>query len=260
MKFSSFRVIVQSVRDANLDDFKAVAEKGKTFDHPYNQKYLYTITKEIVDNRFFWMACEYDNAVSFRPYLVDAGTGEKTPNLRSKSQIEPRQQLFVCYDTKECLLYLSDMTKRAFLTRYFFESTQLSFKIKNVYSSLEEFCNHIKVLRSARFTQRDNLYNRNNSIFKQISGALALDVPEKLQLKVGLGDIPVQGGMGFINTLKANRSSFEDIVIVGVGDDDIEKTFDFSTVIKHIELHPQKDENEHFDPDEVKYLLLNELT
>lgn len=259
MKFCSFEVLLQGVRCATLDDFKSVVEKGKALYDPERQKYLYTITKEIVADRFFWMTCEYDNAVSFRPYLVDAETGEKLPNLRRKSQIELKKQLFVCFDSKNGLLYLSDMTKKAFVTRYFFESTQMNFKIRNVYSSVEDFCNHIKVLRGARFTQKDNLFNRENDIFQQISGALALDVPEKIQLRVGLGDIPVKNGMGFINKLTSNRKSFEDVVLIGVDDENIERTFDFSTIIKHIEINPQKDENDYYDAFEVKDMLLREL-
>lgn len=36
-------------------------------------------------------------------------------------------------------------------------------------------------------------------------------------------------------------------------------TFDFSSVLKHLVISPVKDENEHFDPTEVRNLLLREL-
>lgn len=39
----------------------------------------------------------------------------------------------------------------------------------------------------------------------------------------------------------------------------VEHTFDFSSVLKHISISPSKDENEHFDPTEVRALLLHEL-
>lgn len=55
---------------------------------------------DIIENRFFWMSCEYDDAVRFRDYVIDKGTGERMPNPRSKDQVEPRQQFFACYDTK----------------------------------------------------------------------------------------------------------------------------------------------------------------
>lgn len=47
-----------------------------------------------IENRFFWMSCEYDDAVRFRDYVIDKGTGERMPNPRSKDQVEPRQQFF----------------------------------------------------------------------------------------------------------------------------------------------------------------------
>ena len=65
---------------------------------PERQKYLYSIDMEIIDDRYFWMSCDYDDAVRFRDYVINKETGEKEPNPRSKEQIEPRQQFFACYD------------------------------------------------------------------------------------------------------------------------------------------------------------------
>jgi hypothetical protein len=36
------------------------------------------------------MSCEYDDAARFRDYVVNQETGEKEPNPRRKSQVEPR--------------------------------------------------------------------------------------------------------------------------------------------------------------------------
>ena len=57
------------------------------------------LRRNIIDERFFWLACDYDDATSFRDYVVNQNTGEKEPNLRTKSQVEPRKQFFACYDT-----------------------------------------------------------------------------------------------------------------------------------------------------------------
>ena len=52
---------------------------------------------------------------------------------------------------------------------------------------------------------------------------------------------------------------FEDVVIIGCDESGIEQTFDFSSVLKHFLIQPTKDENEHFEPDEVRELLLAKL-
>ena len=101
MKFCNFLLRVDGIREASIDDFKSVIEKGLRTYRPEHQKYLYSIEMEIIDDRFFWMSCDYDDAVKFRDYVINRETGEKEPNPRSKAQIEPKQQFFACYDCSE---------------------------------------------------------------------------------------------------------------------------------------------------------------
>lgn len=91
MKFCNFLLRVDGIREASLEDFRQVLSKGNRTYKPERQKYLYSIDMEIIDNRYFWMSCDYDDAVRFRDYVINRETGEKEPNPRSKEQIEPRQ-------------------------------------------------------------------------------------------------------------------------------------------------------------------------
>ena len=67
------------------------------------------------------------------------------------------------------------------------------------------------------------------------------------------------GGRQIIDRISHHKEEFENVIIIGGDDDGVEHTFDFSSVLKHIEIHPLKDENDHLDPLEVRALLLNEL-
>ena len=58
---------------------------------------------------------------------------------------------------------------------------------------------------------------------------------------------------------QSHNGEFENVVIIGSDDAGVEHTFDFSSVLKHLVISPVKDENEHFDPTEVRNLLLREL-
>ena len=89
---------------------------------------------DIIEGRYFWMACDYDDAVRFRDYVINKETGEKEPNPRSKEQIEPRQQFFACYDCNTHFLYLNDLTRRSFLQQYLSETLQKDFQINNIYA------------------------------------------------------------------------------------------------------------------------------
>ena len=110
--------------------------------------------------------------------------------------------------------------------------------------------------------QVDNVFkSRRNVVFRrleiyggQVSG------PSKVQLKISYGDIPVHGGgRALIDRVYRHREEFEDVIVIGCDDCGIEQTFDFSSVLKHLVIQPTKDENEHFNPTEVRDLLLSNL-
>ena len=222
---------------------------------------MYVIKNEICEDRFFWMSCDYAETERYQDYVVNKDTGETEANPRRKSQIEPRQQFFACYDIQTHFLYLSDMNRRSFFQQYLGEMTGREFCINNVYASVDEFCKRIKSIRGFYYTQVDNLFTRNSDIFKQVGSIFGLDIPEQVQIKISYGDIPVHLGRGLIDRFyrRTKRDEFENIVIVGCDDEGVEQTFDFSSVLKHLEIHPRKDGNAQYDPVEVKMLLLNVL-
>lgn len=156
MKFCNFLLRVDGVRDASLEDFQKVLEIGNRTYKSEHHKFLYSIDMEIVDDRYFWMSCDYDDAARFRDYVINKETGEKEPNPRSKEQIEPRQQFFACYDCNQHFLYLNDLNKRKFIQQYLSDSLQREFQINNIYTSVDEFCKRIRTIRGFQYTQVDN--------------------------------------------------------------------------------------------------------
>lgn len=259
MRFGTFLLRVEGTREASLEDLKRVCEIGaKTF-QPEGQKNLYVIETSLVDDRFFWLSCDYDDAVSFRDYVVNQITGEMEPNPRNKSQVEPRKQFFACYDIEKHLLYINDFNRRSTLTRYLQDAIQKDFAINNVYSSVDEFCSRIKTIRGFRYTQVRNLFSQDGDIFRQVTDMWGLDAPERIQMKIDYGDVPVHNGRSLLDRFHRDKDQFEEVIIIGCDDAGVEQTFDFSSVIKRIEIFPTKDENEHYEPDEVKRLLLTVL-
>lgn len=259
MRFINFLLRVDGIGDASIDDCIGVVEKGLKTYNPEGQKYLYAIETEIVEGRFFWMSCEYDDATRFRDYVVNQETGDKEPNPRRKNQIEPRLQFFACYDTKNHFLYLNDLNRRSFFQQYLSDAVQKAFSINNIYASVDEFCRRVKSIRGFTYTQVDNLYARSGEIFQQVGDMWGLDLPSKVQMKISYGDIPVHKGKVLIDRLHRHKEEFENVVVVGCDDVGVEQTFDFSSILKHIQIQPGKDENEHFNPEEIKSLLLDKL-
>lgn len=52
LKFCNFLLRVDGIREASIDDFKSVIEKGLRTYRPEHQKYLYSIEMEIIDDCF----------------------------------------------------------------------------------------------------------------------------------------------------------------------------------------------------------------
>ena len=63
MKFCNFLLRVGGIREASLEDFRQVLSKGNRTYKPERQKHLYSIDMEIIDDRYFRMSCDYDDAV-----------------------------------------------------------------------------------------------------------------------------------------------------------------------------------------------------
>lgn len=260
MKFCNFLLRVDGIREASLEDMKDVVAKGNHIFRPQKQKYLYSVDMDIIEERFFWIASDYDDAVRFRDYVINKKTGEKMPNPRSKEQVEPRQQFFACYDAQKHFLYMNDYNKKGFVEQYLSDTLQKEFKISNIYTSLDDFCKNIKTIRGFQYTQVDNVFSRGGTLFSQVGNIWGQDLPSKLQLKISYGDLPIHGGgKGLVDRICRHREEFEDVVIIGCDESGIEQTFDFSSVLKHFLIQPTKDENEHFEPDEVRELLLAKL-
>ena len=56
MRFSTFLLRVDGVREAKLEDFETVVDVGPKIYQPEHQRYLYVIDTEIIENRFFWIS------------------------------------------------------------------------------------------------------------------------------------------------------------------------------------------------------------
>ena len=259
MRFSSFLLDYEGVRPAAIEDLIDVHEKHSDIYHPDGQKNLFVSETEIIEKRFFWLSWDYDDAVRFKDYVIDSSTGEKQPNPRSQNQVEPRLQFFAMYDSQRQRLFLSSATIKNTFRRFLVDSSQKEFQIRNIYTSLDDFCARIKTIKGYTFQQVNNLFSQENDIFKVVRDYGGLDAPDKVQLRVSYGNVPVREGRALIDRLHRDKEAFEHIIVIGADDSGIEQTFDFSSIIERIEIDALKDATEHYDPREVKSLLLAKL-
>ncbi len=227
-----------------------------------NGTYLYSVEHELIADRFYWMYFQYDNAKLYSDKVIDTEDNSVKENPRPKSQVEPRMQLFACYDLENHILYVSDYSKKATITDYISEMLQKSAQTKNVLRSVDEFLNVVTQLRSVCFTQKRTLFtSKEDSIFKKQANLYGLDLPEKSKIRLDYGATPIGSAKNALRDWKMKRESgeFEDVIVVGMDDNGFENTFNFSTLISSVEINVIKDDDYRYEPNIVKTLLINQL-
>ena len=94
----------------------------------------------------------------------------------------------------------------------------------------------------------------NESIFMQQVSELGLDMPEKITMQIEYPNTLIGSLRNGIQNIKQKKEQgyFKDIVLIGVDDSGIEQSFDFSSVVKNIEILTRKNEDERYDNEEVE--------
>lgn len=127
---------------------------------------------------------------------------------------------------------------------------------QNLYSSLDEFQKSVKVLKKLKFTQYRNISNTldKESIFMQQANELGLDMPEKIMMQIEYPNTFVGNLKNGIQILKKKKDQgyFSDIILIGEDDFGIEQSFDFTSIIKNIEVAVRKNEDDRYDENEVE--------
>lgn len=263
MQFKNFKLIIDS-NIPSIDDIKKIIELGFIRVKDYGKGYDWydVINIEFIDDRFLWVAIDYDNVNMYNEKVINIDNDLKENNPRKPSQVEMRYQLFICYDMEENILYITDDRKKGFVKHYIYGILQKEVTIGSIFSTIEDFQNNIKGIKNLKFTQIRNVSNSTpNSIFTQQANILGFDLPEKLVMTLDYGKSPVSIGKKVFQDIKQKRSQgeFEKIVLVGVDDENIEQAFDFSSMIQSIKINVNKNENNRYDEDIVKNEFLKEI-
>ena len=183
-----FHAVLLYINDQfpDISIFKNLQEVGQGL-YPKGA-YLYSVEQEFITDRFYWMYFQYDNAKLYSDKVIDIEDNSVKENPRPKSQVEPRLQLFSCYDLESHILYVSDYSKKATITDYISEMLQKSAQTKNVLRSVDDFLNVVTQLKSVCFTQRRTLFtSKEDSIFKKQANLYGLDLPEKSKIRLDYG-------------------------------------------------------------------------
>ena len=92
LKFKALHIIIEG-HNSIYDDVEKIISFGKN-KYEYNNE-VFLIEKKIVDNRYLWMYCQYDNSKLYGEIVLDTEKEKQHKNTRKKYEIELRKQLWL---------------------------------------------------------------------------------------------------------------------------------------------------------------------
>lgn len=149
MKFKNFQLIIDGQTPLTNDIIK-IKDIGLACCKNYGSDW-YTVEKDYIESRYLWLYIEHDNAKIYKDEVLNGENEQNENNPRNKTQLELRQQLFVCFDTTTERLYMNNMDKRGFVQHYFKDTLQKEVLIKNIYATIDEFQQRVKTIRRMKF-------------------------------------------------------------------------------------------------------------
>lgn len=95
VKFKTLQMIIDG-HNSLYDDIKSIVQYGSN--KYYYNKEVYLINKIIINDRYLWMYCQYDNSKLYGDVVFDTENEKQLKNKRRKNEIELRKQLFCAFD------------------------------------------------------------------------------------------------------------------------------------------------------------------
>lgn len=157
--FSIWRLIKENKNSGlrweypNKEDFPE--ELDKDLDSPKGMEHV--LVRKEGDGVFF--AIESGSAEPRDDFVIDINSKEKRENPRKETEIELLKQLFVYYDFKTNLLYLSDIRFRKHFEDIIHKIIGNNYILKGIYKEKAAFLEIIKTVEEIKFVTQNDLFS-----------------------------------------------------------------------------------------------------
>lgn len=254
--FTTFQLIIDGVAPS-VNIMQQLVEKavGDCTKEGVHYKIMHKIGSA---GLYYWLYAEYGKPLPLAEELFDVEEKTSSINPRKPSQAELRTQLFVLYDFKSSLLYLSNASKSGFLQEFMCTSLHTSVCIKKIYKTAEEFLEIIKLVDNIRIIAYDDLFTTKTGLFDESTNLFGLGVPNQLQLEMRFfnAEKTLTFHDLFLNWRdKLTRLEIGSMVCVGYDDKNMEIVFNADSFANKIEVKAQKNNNgmylKHFIEDSL---------
>jgi len=238
----------------SIDSFNQI----KTSFHLLMDSVYYEVNVGKEEN-YIWFAFDYGNPEPIDDKLTNINTGSKKDNPRGNDEAELLQQLFVLYNFRNRLLYISNLNKEKMFEKMLQEKLQQPFITKKFFKPKDEFIKILKEVKEISFTEVRNLFNQDSKTRQALIDLTGTEAPEKFTLDTLYSENSKIAG--FIEKLINSKSNSElnELVIRGIDNDNFGFVFNVESFVQKIFVTCRKNDNGKFDADSVKQELIKRL-
>ena len=262
LEFSDFYFLIDG-NIPSVKDLKLVFDEAE--DTYSSEDTHYVISKENIDDEYFWLYARYGNSLPHPDTVYNARQKQEENNPRSTDQIELAKQLFTLYCINSNILYLSSRQKKSWVEEYLKAKLNQDVAIKKFFKNVDEFIQQIKSIEKVKFVAKRNLFMNKGSIMKIFptpNDLYGLGMPEDFTLEANFHRVKLT--YAFINNLKKmvgwkNNCEADSLLCIGRDDKNFETIFNADSFIKKISVGATKDGQGFYDPTVIKEALLSKI-
>lgn len=262
MVFNEYNIIVddKKINEEDINNFIRANDICKRFE--YRDKF-YEIESQFIEQRFWYIYIKFDDN-TYNNKVWDTNDDKIKPNPKTRQQVEFRNQIFICYDLKEDLLYSSKSIKKmkkTMIQDMIKENIGKKCYIKPIIADLKEFKEQVNSLTKIKFINIRNLITLQNGyddMFKNTTlSPYGLDAPNKFIIEYD--KIPLNKNLLDLIKKDKDEGKFKNVIITGKAIDESVLELDFSNLTQKITIDVTKDKNGMYNEKDVLDKLLNRI-
>ncbi len=219
------------------------------------------IGKGTIDNRFITICFSSGDKYPYSDKIINSDL-EEQENPRTPEELELDKQLFVLIDSKTQRIFISNLKKKLYLKDWLKDKINKDIVIKAIIQE-EQFIDKIESIDKISFSITPSLFNSGNrgllseELVKDIFGFDAEKACIELSYKNRRKSKKI---IDKLNFLKKHKNEFDEITIIGRGDDNFESIFNMNEVITKVVIKVRIDnKSKLFDEQEVFQSLIDKI-
>lgn len=257
--FSIWRLLKENINSGlrwgypNKEDFPEELDENE--DSPKGIDHI--LVRREGDGVFF--AIESGSAEPRDDFVIDINSKVKRENPRKETEIELLKQLFVYYDFKTNLLYLSDIRFKKHFEHIIHKITGNNYILKGMYKGKDTFLDIIKTVEEIKFSTQNNLFStdsKKKTALVDLTGVTD-DIDLTLDIKANSHRFrPIELIKGLME--EEDRYALSGLLIRGKDEKGFECIYNQENFIMKIDISAEKNSGK-FDAEDVKVNLQREI-